>query len=422
MGPVLSQERYTRLAEIVRARTARQPKDQPKMGAKARLLKKRKAKDEKPQDEQPAEPEEVEPITFEALQQITRVKGLKWENQNCYLNAAIQLLHACTPIRESITTPPRTGTTARPPSDEQKELTKQLRELFRYMANITTRDTPSTARIHRLLGVMRPSMIYGTQQDLTEAMTMMLEAIQRCTSVPVTANGDTAEPIGLAGDVLTRQSRDMANEGKSAFSENLVGYTVGVVECSVCGYIAENIESMTGFVVSIPPSLMSVHGDKPIQLQTLVQKQMRVTAVGDCACPACSAASGTPQYGSCTCADWVVRAPPYLLINIKRFEQVQGIWNKNNHPIVFPLTNLNFADLIHPDLRPDITMLYECVAVAHHLGRKMSGAHYTTSIKINQPHMPGRWINIDDEDQNLVSASSIVVCGYRDYPTDSDLR
>lgn len=84
------------------------------------------------------------------------------------------------------------------------------------------------------------------------------------------------------------------------------------------------------------------------------------------------------------------RLPQYLIININRFNEKNGILSKNKKDIQFPLENLEmkcFSGI------PSDVVKYNINSIILHHGNKIDYGHYTTIISRRK-----KWYHINDED------------------------
>ncbi|KAL1409731.1 ubiquitin-specific protease doa4 [Vanrija albida] len=95
----------------------------------------------------------------------------------------------------------------------------------------------------------------------------------------------------------------------------------------------------------------------------------------------------------------LVRLPPVLLIQLKRFIPVNGgrFWNKSETPVIFPLTNLDLSRYV-PVRQPNGTedlddprtqigpFKYDLYGVSNHMGTLSSG-HYTAFVRSSDQWM-----------------------------------
>lgn len=82
----------------------------------------------------------------------------------------------------------------------------------------------------------------------------------------------------------------------------------------------------------------------------------------------------------------IVRLPPVLMIQLKRFLPVNGgqFWDKSDTPVIFPLTNLDLTRYVprrqptgHEDMDDPRTQIgpfkYDLYGVSNHMGTLSSG-------------------------------------------------
>lgn len=91
----------------------------------------------------------------------------------------------------------------------------------------------------------------------------------------------------------------------------------------------------------------------------------------------------------------IVRPPPVLIVQLKRFRQVGNMWRKIQASVDFPLKNF---DVIQSCQSPDflkkegIETKYNLLGCVNHVGT-LSYGHYT-SIVLN--HFDSKWYLYDD--------------------------
>ena len=93
------------------------------------------------------------------------------------------------------------------------------------------------------------------------------------------------------------------------------------------------------------------------------------------------------------------KAPPFLIIHLKRFDHTPGYASKINDLIKFPIENLNLEPFIATQ-----GGVYDLYAVSNHFGN-LEGGHYTAFAK-NPVH--DKWFHFDDSTVQHASEEDIV--------------
>jgi len=114
-------------------------------------------------------------------------------------------------------------------------------------------------------------------------------------------------------------------------------------------------------------------------------------------CPKCKEPTETKKQ----MALW--KAPPILVVHLKRFQYYKERWRKSNRLVNFPITSLDPSPWMVE--KPKEEIKYELYAIVNHFGRLGSG-HYT-AYAINPDD--GKWRGYDDTRVTLVEDLSQLV-------------
>ena len=92
---------------------------------------------------------------------------------------------------------------------------------------------------------------------------------------------------------------------------------------------------------------------------------------------------------------YVIKAPQYLIIQLKRFQVRNNRLTKNNTVIKFPIENLDIKEIMYDK---EMCVKYNLYAVTQHMGG-VNGGHYIASTK---NIVTGNWYEFDDDDVTCI--------------------
>ena len=99
----------------------------------------------------------------------------------------------------------------------------------------------------------------------------------------------------------------------------------------------------------------------------------------------------------------IMKAPYFLIIQIKRFKSLTGLFNnsKNDTLVDFPISNFSLDPYI-VNRKEDEHYIYDLFAINQHFGWSIGG-HYTAFIKNNE-----QWYDFDDETVSKINDNKLV--------------
>ena len=200
----------------------------------------------------------------------------------------------------------------------------------------------------------------GIQQDAVNFLLSLLDELH----------------LELNGLSVTSQWDEFVFLNNSIIIDNFYGCQQSVFQCRLCEYSHEVKDPFTCLNVPIPVV------SKTCSLYSCLD--LYFTAENDVAeytCLNCEIEGGVSK----TFRLFVT--PEILMITLKRFD---GIRNKNNCFIEFPVRDLNMNTYLAANCVEGLNFMYDLYAVVRHSGG-LHGGHYTAACKQHN-----KWYNFDD--------------------------
>jgi ubiquitin carboxyl-terminal hydrolase 2/21 len=155
------------------------------------------------------------------------------------------------------------------------------------------------------------------------------------------------------------------------------------IECQKCQYVSSTFDVFMDLSIPVSDGT-SNYISLDECLNGFFKEELLETPYECCKCKSKSSASKKL---------YISRYPPVLVLHLKRFETER----KLNHPVSFPLLDLNLKEFQSPFLET-FGLNYNLVAVSNHFG-SLLGGHYTARVK--------NWIDDNWCDRNDSTVNSL---------------
>mmetsp|Transcript_16279 Transcript_16279/g.27518 ORF Transcript_16279/g.27518 Transcript_16279/m.27518 type:complete len:121 (+) Transcript_16279:279-641(+) len=102
----------------------------------------------------------------------------------------------------------------------------------------------------------------------------------------------------------------------------------------------------------------------------------------------------------------MLRPPPVLLVQLKRFKNVEGQWKKQHTLVDFPLENLDVAPYLMDwefASKLNLSSKYDLCGIVNHFGSLTFG-HYISVVR--NPY-EDKWYKYDDQNRIPIPADQI---------------
>lgn len=272
-----------------------------------------------------------------------------------------------------------------------------------------------------------PSENTFDQNDAYEALTFLLdqlhEALKQSTGQAIPRPPpDGPNPHPATPRQLERMAQESWLRQWGATDSPVLRYLGGMehsrIQCLSCGYVSHKFTPFTSLTLPFPSdpimtSLAKVQTPLPkLTLYDLFDNYCHKEQLdaGNCwRCDFCH--QRTQAFKRLTF--W--RLPPYLCVNLKRFELAPGnfqrlLMRKNRTSVVYPYTSLDLGSYITvgrtnvagTDSEDLTNALYDLQAVIYHNGNRHHG-HYTVAVKRG-----AQWWHYNDDQQTAIKESLII--------------
>jgi len=181
----------------------------------------------------------------------------------------------------------------------------------------------------------------------------------------------------------------------SHIKDTFSGQLFSATECKKCGNQSHAFDPILDISVPIPSTsnLEKKQVDLRDCLQELTKKE-QLDGDNKSYCGKCK------EHQPSTRTLRVYRAPPVLVVHLKRFSQNGMHRSKLSTRVNLPTNeDLDIADFCH---KPNTEMRYELVGMVNHMGT-MTGGHYTANAKNART---GLWYNFNDETVSKVDPNN----------------
>lgn len=309
----------------------------------------------------------------------------------CYMNASLQFLWACRPLRDYLLAQQGLKSDAKAPQSLISWSFQQLDPLIDQLAETFSRmRSPPAAKLTNesfldicySVGAFRK----GLEEDAAQCIMFLLDLIHTSSNVatPAVPSLNTAELQSQHGNAWSQQQ---ALNGQSIVTDVTMGMTIKSAACPSCVNTTVKFDFFRLLVVRFP-----TESPTPSQSQTL--DELLLNTFSDTAilqvCPQCM------EPRPIQTKDRLARLPRYLIIQLSRFQSSDGASSKIMRPVQFPVTDISFRRYQHDGMQSDA--LYDCVAVVHHRGTTLTGGHYVTYIReTSEERWASTWTEYNDE-------------------------
>ena len=362
------------------------------------------------------------------------VRGLPNIGATCYLNSILQILLNI-PEMQSLK-PYRAGgggiedvnVNVKVEVEVERVETADGKDVCLNFEKFMHKHINNHEQIHELRAFIRSFICYyqnfgSGMQDQHEYLMLLFKIIHDCRNKPCSFTIKhphnltelekleiiACENLRKDGMWISSDNLSTPNRGyDSIIFQTFTGQFHAQTTCSKCSYISNRFETFRAWEIDIYGNTLEECLSHTVQQTQLDEDQTYE-------CDKCK--KHNRSFRKITL--W--RAPPVLIINLKRF--IANIVNGN---LILSKNSANITIPVKLDIRPYISLLpnstqYSLFAVAHHIGNANSG-HCFSCIKSPAPAPEEKWYNIDDSNvieltniqiQQHISGSSPYILFYR---------
>jgi ubiquitin C-terminal hydrolase len=294
--------------------------------------------------------------------------GLTNIGNSCYLNAALQCLVRVKPLTDYLLGDSQVNRLN--PYGSKGIVYDAYCRLLRSLRSSTGAVSP--AQVKQAVGRCYPIFADWGQHDSGEFLISLLDSLHEDLNQSAVATRQVSlkDLQELSGMRLHRLRND------SEIVRLFHGETVTTFSYS-CGHVEKNHEPLVQWALPLPKDLQ-VTLEKCIEAWQMPQ---RMTDDSLLVCQECGCCRG------CVRQMAVVRFAPIIVIQFKRFDQVDRRLVKNNAKVSYPI-EFNPAGFAG-----ESSGIYDLTGVSRHAG-SLSGGHYTALVR--DPNDMQHWFDISD--------------------------
>ncbi|KAL3106644.1 hypothetical protein niasHT_012017 [Heterodera trifolii] len=231
---------------------------------------------------------------------------------------------------------------------------------------------------------VRLQFVNGEQHDAQEFQIYLLDALHQETN---RANGlqtfeqnyDSSNLRKSASDFFKRSQLFSSSPINDLFNVT----TISVIQCSTCSTTSVLFEAMNQISVELPTN------KNCLNLKDCLEAHFSPTNLEDnWDCPKCKSKQPATQ----STKIWTV--PLLLIIQLNRFSQRDGKFEKNEVELTFDVDELDLAPFLH-DKSPLKIAAFGLYGLTDHIGQQLDSGHYTSSVA-NFATKDKEWLNFND--------------------------
>lgn len=258
--------------------------------------------------------------------------------------------------------------------------------LYRMWTTNSVFLTPSALK-YAIAGI--DSQFLGTSQnDLEEFLHCLLNVLHEDTKLQ-TSQADMSQQGPNESDAEA-SAVELSNHSRIKEIFNL--HTESVLECS-CGTKSTSFEE--SFMLSLP--IVQGHD---LELMDCIRgffESEQLAEGNEFFCPVCKHKVRALKQLH------LIRAPPVLIVQLRRFDSTSGRKTKIYTHVGFPLVELDLCDLMGCMEGDVIKPVYDCIAVAVHRGNARGGHYYSLCRRNNRT-----WFNCNDGTVEIIDENDVV--------------